>query len=175
MAQGHYQTLGDFLKGIRQALRDEFGEELADQDFKFNFDEDAKRVTITIKEWSCLTLNPWMTNLLHSGNSGMYGIAKRRFAEWNDDFSLLGDDEYAEADGKKPTKEMIDAVITDTPFFTYTVGEPSDKVVSWARIALGLSDHLHLFGCGGVSSGGGCPGQFAARHRTQGKSRRRDQ
>ena len=131
VAQGHYRTLGDFLKGIRQALRDEFGEELADQDFKFNFDEDTKRVTITIKEWSCLALNPWMTNLLHSGNFGMYGITKRRFAEWNDDFSLLGDDEYAEVDGKKPTKEMIDAVITDTPSLTYTVGEPSDKVVSW--------------------------------------------
>ena len=44
-----------------------------------------------------------------------------------------------------------------------------------ARITLGLLDHLHLLGCGGVSSGGGCPGQFVARHRTQGKSRRRDQ
>ena len=119
------------MKGIRQALRDEFGEELTDQDFKFNFDEDTKRVTITIKEWSCLALNPWMTNLQHSGNFGMYGITKRRFAEWNDDFSLLGDDEYAEVDGKKPTKEMIDAVITDTPSLTYTIGEPSDKVVSW--------------------------------------------
>ena len=32
---------------------------------------------------------------------------------------------------KKPTKEMIDAVITDTPFLTYMIGEPSDKVVSW--------------------------------------------
>ena len=61
----------------------------------------------------------------------MYGITKRRFAEWNDDFSLLGYDEYAEVDGKKPTKEMIDTVITDTPFLTYTIGEPSDKVVSW--------------------------------------------
>ena len=30
VAQGHYRTLGDFLKGIRQALRDEFGEDLAD-------------------------------------------------------------------------------------------------------------------------------------------------
>ena len=131
MAQGLYRTLGDFLKGIRQALRDEFGEGLADQDFKFNFDEDSKRVTITIKAWSCLALNPWMTNLLHSGNFGMYGITKRRFAEWNDDFSLLGDDEYAEVDGKKPTKELIDAIITDTPFLTYTIGEPSDKVISW--------------------------------------------
>ena len=64
VTQGHYRTLGDFLKGIRQALRDEFGEELTDQDFKYNFDEDTKRVTITIKEWSCLALNPWMTNLL---------------------------------------------------------------------------------------------------------------
>ena len=103
------------MKGIRQALRDEFGEGLADQDFKFNFHEDAKRVTITIWAWSCLALNPWMTALLHSGNFGMYGIAERRFAEWNDDFSLLGDDEYAEVDGKKTTKELIDAIITDTP------------------------------------------------------------
>ena len=71
-----------------------------------------------------------MTNLLHSGNFGIYGIANRRFAEWNDDFSLLGDDEYAEVDGKSPTKEIIDAVITDTPFLTYRVREPSDKVIS---------------------------------------------
>ena len=82
MAQGHYRTLGDCLKGIRQALRDEFGDGLADQDFKFNFDEDAKRVTITIKEWSCLALNPWMTNLLHSGNFVMYGLVSP-----NDDLS----------------------------------------------------------------------------------------
>ena len=88
-------------------------------------------MTITIKAWSCLDLNPWMTNLLHSGNFGMYGIANRRFAEWNDDFSLLGDDEYAEVDGKKPTKEMLDATITDTPFLTYRFREPSDKVISW--------------------------------------------
>ena len=123
--------MGDFIKGIRQALRDEFGESLADQDFKFHFDEDAKRMTITIKAWSCLALNPWMTNLLHSGNFGMYGIANRRFAEWNDYFSLLGDDEYVEVDGKSPTKELIDAVITDTPFLTYRVREPSDKVIWW--------------------------------------------
>ena len=128
---GHYRTVGDVLKGIRQALRDEFGQSFADQDFKFNFDEDAKRVTITIRAWSCLALNPWMTNFLHSGNFGMYGIAERRFAEGNDDFSLLGEDEYAEVDGKSPTKELIDAIITGTPFLTYTIGEPSDKVISW--------------------------------------------
>ena len=131
IARGAGSLSNYFLKGIRQALRDEFGEGLADQDFKFNFDEDAKRVTITIKAWSCLALNPWMTNLLHSGTFGMYGITKRRFAEWNDDFSLLGDDEYSEVDGKKPTKDLIDAIITDTPFLTYTIGEPSDKVTSW--------------------------------------------
>ena len=128
---GHYRTVGDFMKGTRQALCDEFGQSLADQWLKFHFDEDAKRMTITIKAWSCLALNPWMTNLLHSGNFGMYDIANGRFAEWNDDFSLLGDDEYAEVDGKKPTKEVIDAVITDTPFLTYRVGEPLDKVISW--------------------------------------------
>ena len=33
------------MKGIRQALRDEFGQSLADQEFKFDFDEDAKQVT----------------------------------------------------------------------------------------------------------------------------------
>ena len=40
-----------------------------------------------------------MTTSLHSGDFGVYGIAKRRFAEWNDYFSLL-EDEYAEVDGK---------------------------------------------------------------------------
>ena len=31
MAQGHYETVEDMTKGIRQALRDEFGKSLADQ------------------------------------------------------------------------------------------------------------------------------------------------
>ena len=66
MAQGHYETVEDFMKGIRQALRDEFGQSLADQQFKFAFDEDAKQVTITIPAWSCLVLNPWMVDMLES-------------------------------------------------------------------------------------------------------------
>ena len=104
VAQGHYRTLGDFLKGIRQALRDEFGEGLADQDFKFNFDEDAKRVTITIRAWSCLALNPRMTALLHSGNFGMYGISERRFAEWNDNFFFTGRQRVRGSGWKKTDK-----------------------------------------------------------------------
>ena len=44
VAQGHYGTGKDFMKGIRQALRDEFGQSLWDQEFKFAFDEDAKRL-----------------------------------------------------------------------------------------------------------------------------------
>ena len=43
LAQGHYETVGEMMKGVRQALRDEFGQSLADQEFKFTFDEDAKR------------------------------------------------------------------------------------------------------------------------------------
>ena len=59
-----------------------------------------------------------MTTLLHSGNFGVYGITKRRFDEWNDDFSLLGEDEYVEVDGK-PTKELIDAIVADTPVISW--------------------------------------------------------
>ena len=87
--------------------------------------------TSHVQETFSLALNPCMTNLLHSGNFGMYGIANRQFAQWNDDFSLLVDDDYAEVNGKSSTKEMIDGVITGTPFLTYRVREPSDKVISW--------------------------------------------
>ena len=169
---GHYETVGDFLKGIRQALRDEFGQSLADQDFKFDFDEDAKRVTVTIRAWSCLALNPWMTTLLHSGNFGMYGIANRRFAEWNDDFPLLGDDEYAEVDGKSPIEELIDAIITDTPFLTYTIREPSDKVISWRASHFRPFTFVRMWW---PLKWWGRLGQFVARHRTQRTSRRCDQ
>ena len=64
VAQGHYQTVEEFVKGIRQALRGEFGQSLADQEFKFAFDEDAKRVTMTVAAWSCLALNPCMVDML---------------------------------------------------------------------------------------------------------------
>ena len=46
------------MKVVRQALREEFSNCLADQQFKFAFYEDAKRVTITVAAWSCLALNP---------------------------------------------------------------------------------------------------------------------
>ena len=42
LGQGLYETVEDMMKGIRHALRDEFGQSLADQEFKFAFDEDAK-------------------------------------------------------------------------------------------------------------------------------------
>ena len=32
VAQGHYETVDDFMKGIRQALRDKFGQSLSDQE-----------------------------------------------------------------------------------------------------------------------------------------------
>ena len=35
---GHYETVGDLMKGVRQALCDEFEQSLAEQEFKFNFD-----------------------------------------------------------------------------------------------------------------------------------------
>ena len=41
VAQGHYETVEDLMKGIREALRYESGQSLADQEFKFTFDEDA--------------------------------------------------------------------------------------------------------------------------------------
>ena len=48
VAQGHYETVKDFMQGIRQALREELGQSLVDQELKFAFDGDAKRVTITV-------------------------------------------------------------------------------------------------------------------------------
>ena len=42
MTQDHYETVEDFMKGVRQAVRNEFGQSLADQEFKFAFDEDTK-------------------------------------------------------------------------------------------------------------------------------------
>ena len=66
----HYETVGDLMKGIRRALRNEFGQSLADQEFKFTFDEDAKRVSITIPSFSILALNPWMVDLLESRTFG---------------------------------------------------------------------------------------------------------
>ena len=48
VAQGHYEMVKYFLEGIRQALSDEFGQSLTDQEFQFASDEDAKRVIITV-------------------------------------------------------------------------------------------------------------------------------
>ena len=62
------------MRGVRQALRDEFGQSLADQEFKFTFDEDAKRVTITIPAFLVLALNPWMVDLLESRTFGVNTI-----------------------------------------------------------------------------------------------------
>ena len=75
VAQGHYEMVEDFMKGIRQALCDQFGHILANQEFKFAFDEDAKRVTITIAPWSCLALNPWMVDMLESDTFGGFTLA----------------------------------------------------------------------------------------------------
>ena len=49
------------MNGVQQAVRDEFGKSLGDQEFKFPFDEYAKRVTITIPAFSVLALKPWMS------------------------------------------------------------------------------------------------------------------
>ena len=68
------------MKGIRQALRHEFGQSLADQEFKIVFDEDAKQVTITVAAWSCLALNPWMHDVLESDTFGGFTNACRHFA-----------------------------------------------------------------------------------------------
>ena len=61
------------MKGIR----DEFGQILADQDFKFVFDEDVKGVTITVAVWSCLALNPWMVDMLESDTFGRFTTTLR--------------------------------------------------------------------------------------------------
>ena len=112
VAQGHYETVKDFRKG-----RDDFGHSLADQEFKFAFDEGTKRVTITVAAWSCLALNPWM----EGDTFGGFTITWRHFATWKkvyEQFILLGVDEYAE----QITEQIIDERI---------IRARSDKVISW--------------------------------------------
>ena len=167
VAQGLYEV-EDMMKGIRQALRDEFGQSLADQEFKFDFDEDAKQVTITAAAWSCLFLNLWMHDILESDTFGGFTITWRHFAEWKkyyEQFVLLGSDEYLVGTTKNDQKLSFQHLRHSCP------NRQGDLL---ARIAPGLSVHVHLFGCGGVSSGVGRPGQFVARHRTQRKSWRDD-
>ena len=79
---GHYETVADLMRGVRQALR-EFGQSLTDQEFKFTFDEDAKRVRITIPAFSVLALNPWMVDLLESRTFGENTITYRPFPSWS--------------------------------------------------------------------------------------------
>ena len=63
------------MRGVRQALCDQFGQSLADQEFKFTFDEDAKRVSITIPAFSVLALKPWMGwDVLESDTYGDHTI-----------------------------------------------------------------------------------------------------
>ena len=161
------------MKGIRQALRDEFGQTLADQEFKFTFDEDAKQMTITVAAWSCVALNLWMVDLLDSNSFGQISITFRNFAAWTKNyerFVVLGDARVlGTSNGTSFRREDQKLPFRHHHWCPYRQG---DRL---ARIPLGLSDHLHLFGCGGVSSGGGRPGQVVARHCNQRKSRRRDQ
>ena len=82
MAQGHYETVEDMRKGIRQAIGDEFGQSLGDQEFKFAFDEEAKRVTITVAAWSFLALNPGMCDMLESDTFSGFTIYLQHFAAW---------------------------------------------------------------------------------------------
>ena len=84
------------MKVVRQALRDEFGQSFADQEFKFTFDEDAKRVNIAIPAFSVLALNSWMVDLLDSTTFGENTITYRPFPSWGeyyDEFSMLELDE----------------------------------------------------------------------------------
>ena len=122
MPVGHYETLGDLVRGIRQALRDEFGQSLADQEFKFTFDEDTKRVSITIPACSVLALNPWMLDLLESDTFGDHTIPFRRFGSWTKyykQFAMLGLDEHAT--DFPWTAEGIENKIKTQPFLTFTV------------------------------------------------------
>ena len=130
MAQGHYETVGELMKGIRQALRDEFGQSLADQEFKFTFDEDAKQVTITIPAKSCLALNPWMLDILESNTFGDHTIHFRHFAAWNKYYkhiALLGEDEY----WGQVTEHDLDQRVRDHPFQTFIIRARTDKVIAW--------------------------------------------
>ena len=118
------------MKGIRQALRDEFGQSLADQEFKFAFDEDAKQVTITVAAWPCVGLNPWIVDLLESNTFGQISITFRNFAAWTKNyerFVVLGDDKY----WWHPTEQDLDERIRNYPSDTYTIGARTDKVIAW--------------------------------------------
>ena len=129
VAQGHYETVGDLMKGVRQAFRDEFGQSLADQEFKFAFDEDAKQVSITEAAFSVLALNPWMFDLLESRTFGENTITYRPFPLWGeyyDEFSMLGDDE-----NWTPTEQDLDERIRSYPSDTFIIGARTDKVIAW--------------------------------------------
>ena len=129
---GDYETVGDLMRGVRQALRDEFGQSLTDQEFKFTFDEDAKRVSITIPAFSVLALNPWMIELLESRTFGENTITLRPFPSWGeyyDEFSMLGMDECTTT--FPLTAEGMEEEIKRLPFSTFTVKAQTDKVISW--------------------------------------------
>ena len=129
---GYYETVGDLMKGVRQALRDEFGQSLADQEFKFTFDEDAKRVTIAIPTFSVLALNPWMVDLLESNTFNQTILHYRHFPSWTkyyEQFSMLGLDEYTTT--LPWTAEELEEEIKILPFLTFTVKARTDKVISW--------------------------------------------
>ena len=118
------------IKGTRRALRDEFGQSLADQEFKFAFDEDAKQVIITVAAWSCLALDPWMHDMLESDTFGGFTIAWQHFAAWKkyyEQFVLLGFDDYSMG----VTNEEIEETIKNYPSNTYVIRSRTDKVISW--------------------------------------------
>ena len=121
VAQAHYETVEDFMKGVRQARRNEF---------KFTFHEEAKRVTITLVARSCLALNPWMVDMSESDTFVGFTITLRHVAACKkvyERFWLLESDEYDDV----VTEQITDERIRDYPSNTDVIRARSDKVISW--------------------------------------------
>ena len=118
------------MRRIRQALRDEFGQSLSDQEFKIAFD--AK---LTVAAWSCLALNPCMVGMLESDTFGGFTITLRHFAALKkayEQFVLLREDEYYYV----VTEQIIHERIRNYPSDTYVIRSRSDQVISWRALHL---------------------------------------
>ena len=144
MAQGHYETVEDLMRGVRQALLEKFGQSLADQEFKFTFDEDGKRLTITIPAFSVLALNPWMVDLLESDTFGENVITCRPFPSWTkyyEQFAMLGLDEYSTVlPWTAEKKEEEGGGNQNTTFPHFHLSCPNRQGNFLARIPPGLSE-----------------------------------
>ena len=129
--KGNYQTVGELFKGMRQALRNQFGDVLADEEFQFEFDDDNKLLTLSVKSFSALGINPWVQKMLEEPfkpiNASDFYF--REFRDYESDdrrFLLLGNGEPLLLDnGLKDTERRVN------PTRKYRLATTTDKVIGW--------------------------------------------